>query len=178
MKKFTEFNFQMHTEIVFGKGAEKETAALIRKYGGSKVMIVFGGGSIKKSGVFDSVAGELNSAGLPYIELGGVQPNPRRSFVDKGLMTAQEEKVDFILAIGGGSAIDTAKSIALGLIYDGNYWQFYTGTEPLKLAPIGAIPTISAAGSETSGSAVLVDDIKLMENSDSYTPRRARCSQL
>lgn len=161
-KNFTNFNFQMKTEIVFGKDAELQTAEMIKKYGGTKVMIVMdGGGFIKKSGLFDKVVGTLNAAGLPYIELEGVQPNPRLSLVYKGLETAKKENVDFFLAIGGGSTIDTAKSIALGMEYDGDLWDFFSGKVPERIAPVGAISTIAATGSETSGSAVLMDDIKL-----------------
>ena len=160
MKKFTDFNFSMCTEIVFGIGAEKKVAGLIRKYGGTKVMFVYGGGSIKKSGLYDTVVNELGSAGITFIELGGVQPNPRRSYAENGLRIAQDEKVDFLLGVGGGSAIDTAKAIALGLAHDGEYWKFFKGVEPLKMAPVGAITTISAAGSETSGASVLVDDVE------------------
>jgi alcohol dehydrogenase YqhD (iron-dependent ADH family) len=101
----------------------------------------------------------LNQSGLPFIELGGVKPNPLRSLVEKGLKMAHKEGVDFFLAVGGGSSIDTAKGIALGLANDDNYWQFYNGTVAEKMAPVGTIHTIAAAGSETSGSSVLVDDI-------------------
>ncbi|MDR2932982.1 MAG: iron-containing alcohol dehydrogenase [Oscillospiraceae bacterium] len=159
MKNFTNFSFHMATEIVFGRKTELEVARLIRKHGGKKVMIVYGGGSIKKMGLYDTVVTTLDGAKIPYIELGGVQPNPRRSLVEKGLKMAQDENVDFMLAVGGGSSIDTAKAIALGLANGGAYWQFYNGTAPEKMAPVGTIHTISAAGSETSGSSVIVDDI-------------------
>jgi alcohol dehydrogenase YqhD (iron-dependent ADH family) len=159
MKNFVNFSYHMYTEIVFGKGTEAETARLIRKYGGSRVMLVYGGGSIRKIGLYDRVVKSLNEAGIPFIELGGVQPNPRRSLVEKGLRLAREGKVDFLLGVGGGSTIDTAKAVALGLANDGEYWKFYNGTPAEKMAPVGTIHTISAAGSETSGSSVLVDDI-------------------
>jgi len=160
MKKFTEFNLQMNTEIVFGRGAEKKTAELIGKYGGGKVMMVYGGGSIKGSGLYRTLTAELEKEGIPFIELSGVQPNPRRSFAEKGLLTARKEGVDFLLGIGGGSSIDTAKAIALGLANDGDFFRFFRGEAPLKMAPVGAVPTISAAGSETSGSSVMVDDVE------------------
>jgi alcohol dehydrogenase YqhD (iron-dependent ADH family) len=159
MKDFTNFNFQMYTEIVFGRNTEAQVGELIRKYGGTKVMLVYGGGSIKKSGLYDTVTGALRAEGIPFVELGGVQPNPRRSLAEKGLKTAQDEKVDFLLGLGGGSAIDTAKAIALGLANEGNFWQFYLGTVPSKMAKVGTIHTIAAAGSETSRSSVLYDDI-------------------
>ena len=159
MKNFTNFSFNLYTDILFGKGTEAEAARLIRKHGGSKVMLVYGGGSIKKSGLYDRVLKSLKDAGLPLVELGGVQPNPRRSLVDKGIKIAQDEKVDFMLGVGGASAIDTAKAIALALANGGEYWKFYTGTPAEKMAPVGTIHTIAAAGSETSRSSVLVDDL-------------------
>ena len=121
MKKFTDFNFSMRTEMVFGKDAEKKTPELIRKYGGSRVMLVYGSGNIKKSGLYDTIAKGLAAANIPFTEFGGVQPNPRRSFAEKGLALAQDEKIDFLLGMGGGSSIDTAKAIALGLANDGDY---------------------------------------------------------
>ena len=160
MKNYTNFDFHMYTEIVFGKGTETRVAELIQKYGGKKVMMVYGGGTIKKIGLYDTVVKTLNDAGIPFIELGGVQPNPRRSLVEKGLKIAKEEGVDFLLGVGGGSSIDTAKAIALGLANEDNYWQFYNGTPVQKMFPVGAIHTISAAGSETSVSSVLVDDLE------------------
>jgi alcohol dehydrogenase YqhD (iron-dependent ADH family) len=159
MKNFANFSYHMYTEILFGKGTETEVARLIRKYGGSRVMLVYGGGSIKRIGLYDRVLKGLGEAGIPFIELGGVQPNPRRSLVEKGLKLAQDGKVDFLLGVGGGSSIDTAKAIALGLANDGEYWKFYNGVPAEKMAPLGTIHTIAAAGSETSGSSVLVDDI-------------------
>jgi alcohol dehydrogenase YqhD (iron-dependent ADH family) len=160
MKIFTPFNFNLYTDILFGKGTETEVGKMVRKHGGTKVMLVYGGGSIKKNGLYDRVVKALKDEGLPFVELGGVQPNPRRSLVDKGLKTAQDEKVDFMLGLGGGSAIDTAKGIALGLANGGEYWKFYSGTPVEKMAPVGTIHTIAAAGSETSRSSVLVDDIQ------------------
>jgi alcohol dehydrogenase YqhD (iron-dependent ADH family) len=159
VKIFTPFNFNLYTDILFGKGTEAEAGKMIRKHGGTRVMLVYGGGSVKKSGLYDRVVNSLKESALPFVELGGVKPNPRRSLVDKGLKLAVDEKVDFMLAVGGGSSIDTAKGIALGLANGGNYWQFYTGTPAEKMAPVGTIHTISAAGSETSRSSVLVDDL-------------------
>ena len=159
MKKFTGFSFHMYTEILFGKNTEFEVARMIRKYGGTKVMLVYGSGSIKKIGLYDTVVKALNGGGISFLELNGVQPNPRRSLVEKGLQTAKKEGVDFLLGVGGGSVIDTAKAIALGLANDGEYWKFYTGTKAEKMMPVGTIPTIAAAGSEASSSSVLLDDI-------------------
>jgi alcohol dehydrogenase YqhD (iron-dependent ADH family) len=159
MKNFAPFNLKLYTDILFGKGTEAEAAKMIHKYGGTRVMLVYGGGSIKKSGLYDRVVKSLKDGGLSFVELGGVQPNPRRSLVEKGLKIAQDEKVDFMLAVGGGSAIDTAKGIALGLANGGEYWKFYNGTRAEKMTPLGTIHTIAAAGSETSRSSVLVDDL-------------------
>lgn len=159
MKNITNFDFMMRTEIVFGKDTELRVGELVKKYGGTKVMIVMdGGGFIKKNGLFDRVVKALGESGISYVELEGVQPNPRRSLVEKGLEIVKAEGVDFILPIGGGSTIDTGKAIALGMEYD-NYWDFFTGSVPERIAPIGAISTIAATGSETSGSAVILDDI-------------------
>jgi alcohol dehydrogenase YqhD (iron-dependent ADH family) len=123
-------------------------------------MLVYGGGSIKRIGLYGRVTEALRAAAIPFIELGGVQPNPRRSLVEQGIKLAKAEGVDFPLAVGGGSSIDTAKAIALALANNGEYWAFYNGREVEKIAPMGTIHTISAAGSETSGSTVLVDDLE------------------
>ncbi len=160
MKEFTDFTFHMYTEIVFGKQTEKRAGELIRKHGGTKVMLVYGVGSIKKSGLYDTVVQSLRDSSLDFIELGGVQPNPRRSLAEKGLRMAQDAGVDFMLGVGGGSSIDTAKAIAMGLVNDGEFWKFYRGVEPKKMAPVGTILTLSASGSETSRSSVLLDDIE------------------
>ena len=160
MKNFTNFNLYLYTDILFGKGTEKEVGRMLRKHGGTRVMIVYGMGSVKKSSLFDRVVKAINDEGLYFIELGGVKPNPLRSLIEKGIKVAQEEKIDFFLALGGGSAIDTAKAIALGMANNGEYWKFYNGVQAEKMAPVGTIHTISAAGSETSRSTVIVDDIE------------------
>jgi alcohol dehydrogenase YqhD (iron-dependent ADH family) len=163
MKKFANFTFNMYTENVFGRGTEAQTGKLIRKYGGTKVMIVYGAGSVKKSGLYDRVVKTLNDEKLPYVEFGGVKPNPLRSHTEKGLALALAEKVDFVLGLGGGSAIDTGKGIALGLANGGEFWKFYDGTPAKKMAPVGAVLTLSATGTENSNSTVLVDDVKTGE---------------
>ena len=160
MKNFTNFSLHLYTDILFGKDTEKEAGRMVRKYGGSRVMVVYGMGSVKKSGLFDVAIKALKNEGLYFIEFGGVKPNPQRSLTEKGIKIAQQEKIDFFLALGGGSAIDTAKAIALAVVNDGEYWKFYNGTPAEKMAPVGTIHTISAAGSETSRSTVLVDDIE------------------
>ncbi|MDR0817832.1 MAG: iron-containing alcohol dehydrogenase [Clostridiales Family XIII bacterium] len=159
-KIFTDFTFKPYTEIVFGRNTEAKAGELIKKYGGSKVLLVYGSGSIKKNGLYDRVVASLNGAGLPFAELGGVHANPRRSLVEEGIKLAHAENADFFLAVGGGSTIDTAKGIAIAVANGDEYWSFYlNGTEPPVMAPVGTIHTIAAAGSETSDSTVLVDDI-------------------
>jgi len=162
MKKFTNFSFYFPTEIVFGKQVENQTAGLVKKYGGTKVMIVMdGGGFIKKSGLFDKITDNLRQAGLPFVELEGVQPNPRLSLVYEGIRKLKAENADFVLAIGGGSTIDTAKAIALGMEYDGDVWDFYAKKAvPQKIGPVGVISTIAGSGSETSSGTVILDDVK------------------
>ena len=159
MKNFHNYNLYLFTDILFGKDTEKETGKMIRKHGGSRVMIVYGGGSVKKSGLFDRVAKALKDEGLYFVEFGGVHSNPRRSTVEKGIKIARDEKIDFMLGLGGASAIDAAKAIALALANNGEYWKFFTGTPAEKMAPVGTVHTIAAAGSETSRSSVLVDDL-------------------
>lgn len=163
MKKFANFTFNMYTENVFGKGVEAKTGKLIRRYGGTKVMIVYGGGSVKKSGLLGRVVQTLKAEKISCIEFGGVKPNPLRSFTEKGLKLALAEKVDFFLGLGGGSAIDTAKGIALGAANGGEFWQFYDGTPAKKMAPVGVVLSLSATGTENSNSTVLVDDVKTGE---------------
>jgi alcohol dehydrogenase YqhD (iron-dependent ADH family) len=173
MKNFTNFTFHMTTEIVFGKDTELQTADLVKKYGGTKVLIVTDAGDfIKKSGLFDKAVATLDAAGIPYVELPGVQPNPRRSLVYKGIELAKAEKVDFLFAIGGGSTLDTAKAIGIGMEYDGDFWDFYDGkAEPEKTMPLGVIITMAATGSETSTSSVILDDIDSHTKTGSRPPR-------
>ena len=156
---YGNFSFRMDAEIVFGKGTENETGRLVRKYGGTKAMIVCGSGSVKRSGLFGRVTDSLAGAGVPYMEFSGVQPNPRRSLAEEGVRAALEERVDFVLGVGGGSAIDTAKAIALGAANGGDFWQFFMGKPHEKTLPVGAVITIAASGSETSRSCVIVDDV-------------------
>jgi len=159
VKNYSNFSLCLSTDLLFGKGREKEVGRMVRKHGGTKVMLVYGRGSIKKSGLYDRVVQALKEENLPFVELAGVKANPRRSLVEQGIKVAQEAKVDFLLPVGGGSVIDTAKAIALALANGGTYWQFWNGTPPAKMAPVGTINTIAAAGSEMSRSAVLVDDL-------------------
>jgi len=149
------FSFCSPTYFEFGKGAESKTAELIKKFGGKKVLLHYGGGSIKKSGLYDRVTGSLNKENIPFIELGGVQPNPVDTLVYEGIELCRKENVDFILAVGGGSAIDSAKAIAAGVLYDGDFWDFYEGKYIEKALPVGTVLTIAAAGSEGSPNSVI-----------------------
>lgn len=158
--RMQSFRFFSPTEVIFGIGTEQNVAEEIKKYGGTRVMIVYGGGSAKKSGLLARVEQSLTESGIFFTELGGVKPNPRLSLAKEGIQTAIKKKVDFILAVGGGSVIDTAKGIAHGTANpDTDIWDFWLHKcEVKKSLPIGAILTIPAAGSETSDSAVLTND--------------------
>ena len=158
------FNFYSPTYFAFGKGKEAEVGALVKRFGGSKVLLHYGSGSVKRNGVFDSVARSLAEAQIPYIELGGVKPNPRSGLVYEGIELCRKEKIDFILAVGGGSTIDSAKAIALGVPYDGDFWDFYrTKTPVTKAIPVGTVLTIAAAGSEGSGVTVITNEENMLK---------------
>ncbi len=154
------FTYHVPTEIVFGKEAQLQTAAEIKKYGGSRVLLVSGGHSAEHSGLLGQLRIQLAEAGLAVESFGGVQPNPRVDHAREGVRRAVQKKADFILAVGGGSVIDTAKAIAHGAANPGtDLWQFWLGRESVKKSlPVGVVLTIAAAGSETSDSAVLTDE--------------------
>ena len=154
------FEYHCPTEIIFGKGAELKAADKIKKYGGTKVLVVYGGGSVVRSGLLQKITDLLQKAELPYETLGGVQPNPRLELARTGVQQANKFKADFILAVGGGSVIDTSKAIAHGRANpDTDIWDFWSGKAELtKSLPVGVVLTISAAGSETSNSAVLTNE--------------------
>lgn len=156
MQNFTQYT---PTEIIFGRGTEVRTGACVKKWGGSKVLIVYGGGSVVRSGLLDRVKLSLEETGITYVELGGVQPNPRLLLAEEGVALAVKEKVDFILAVGGGSVIDTAKGISHGVARpECKLWDLWMKKEPLgNSLPVGCILTIPAAGSEMSDSAVLTN---------------------
>ena len=153
------FNFYSPTEFVFGKDRENECGELVKKYGGTKVLIHYGGGSAVRSGLIDRVKASLDAAGIPHVELGGVKPNPHDSLVYKGIEIVRQNGIDFILAVGGGSTIDSSKAIAMGAVYDGDFWDFYEGKATAAAAlPIGVVQTIAAAGSEGSGDSVVTKE--------------------
>ena len=153
------FNFYSPTEFVFGKDRENECGELVKKYGGTKVLIHYGGGSAVHSGLIDRVKASLDAAGIPHVELGGVKPNPHDSLVYKGIEIVRENGIDFILAVGGGSTIDSSKAIAMGVPYKGDFWDFYEGKASAAAAlPIGVVQTIAAAGSEGSGDSVVTKE--------------------
>ncbi len=152
------FTFYSPTKFVFGKGMESEAGKLVKEFGGSKVLIHYGGGSVVRSGLLDRVKASLDEASIAYVELGGVKPNPRSGLVYEGIDLCRKEEVDFILAVGGGSAIDSAKAIAAGAIYDGDFWDYYQGKPILKALPVGTVLTIAAAGSEGSGDSVITKE--------------------
>lgn len=157
MKNFTLYT---PTRIVFGKEVEKETGRLAKEQGASKVLIVYGGGSIIKSGLLKSVQKSLQKEGIAYTELAGVKPNPRMSLAREGVEKAISFGADLILAVGGGSSIDTAKAIAIGAANEGiDLREFWSGKEAItKVLPVGAVLTIATAGSEMSDSAVLTNE--------------------
>ncbi len=153
------FTFYSPTLFAFGDGEEQQTGALVRRFGGSKVLLVTGGGSVRRNGAYDAVTASLREAGVPYAELSGIQANPRSGKVYEGIDLARREGADFLLALGGGSVIDTAKAIAMGVPYAGDFWDFFTGKAPIEAPlPVGTVLTISAAGSEGSDSCVITQE--------------------
>ena len=152
------FTFYSPTYFVFGKDTEKEAGHYIKRFGGTKVLIHYGGGSIVRSGLLDRVKASLDQEKVDYVELGGVMPNPRSGLVYQGIELCRKEKVDFILAVGGGSAIDSAKAIAAGAVYDGDFWDFYEGKPIENALKVATVLTIAAAGSEGSGDTVITKE--------------------
>lgn len=152
-------NYNAPTRVTFGRHAEDNVGEEIVRQGSRKVLIHYGSSRIEKNGLLDKVTSALEDKGIGYVLLGGVVPNPRLSLVRKGIALAKEHKVDFILAIGGGSVIDSAKAIGYGLNYDGDVWDFYSGkAKPSMSFPVGCILTLAAAGSEMSDSSVITND--------------------
>ena len=149
------FIFYSPTYFVFGKEEEHNTGKYVKRFGGSKVLLHYGSGSVVRSGLLDRVKQSLISENISFVDLGGVKPNPRSGLVYEGIKLCREEQVDFVLAVGGGSAIDSAKAIAAGVLHDGDFWEFYQGKPIEKALPLGTILTISAAGSEGSPDSVI-----------------------
>jgi len=168
------FEYFTPTKVVFGKGAESRAGELIREQGGHKVLIHYGGGSVVRSGLLDKVCASLKNEGLPYVTLGGVVPNPRLSKVREGIQLCREENVDFLLAVGGGSVIDSTKAIGYGLANEGDVWDFYDyKRKAAGCAPIGAVLTIAAAGSEMSDSSVITNENGWVKRG--YSSNYCRC---
>ena len=160
-----DFNYYAPTEVVFGENSEEQVAALVKKYGGTKVLVHYGGKSAERSGLLDKICGLLTDGGIAFKKLGGVVPNPRLSLVHEGIKLCREEGIDFILAVGGGSVIDSSKAIAYGVPYEGEVWDFYLGKDKAtKMLPVASVLTIPAAGSEMSEASVITNedgDVKL-----------------
>ncbi|MCQ2240410.1 iron-containing alcohol dehydrogenase [Treponema sp.] len=168
------FNFYAPTYFAFGKDRENDAGQLVKRFGGSKVLVHFGGGSVIRSGLLDRVKKSLEKEGLPFVELGGVKPNPRSGLVYEGIDLCKKEGIDFILAVGGGSVIDSSKAIAAGSVYDGDFWDFYEGKPVEKALPIGTVLTISAAGSEGSPDSVITKEegmFKRGASGEAYRPK-------
>ena len=168
------FSFYSPTYFAFGRDAESQAGALVKRFGGAKVLIHYGGGSVVRSGLLDRVKASLQGEGLGFVELGGVKPNPRSGLVREGIALCRREGVDFVLAVGGGSTIDSAKAIAAGAVYDGDFWDFYSGKYIEKALPVGTVLTIAAAGSEGSPDSVITNEdgmFKRGATGDAIRPR-------
>jgi len=170
------FIFQNAVKIIFGKDAESQVGSEIRQYS-RKIMLHYGGGSIKRTGLYDRVVDSIKEAGIDFVELPGVQPNPRLSLVKEGIRICRANGIDFILAVGGGSVIDSAKAIAIGVPYEGDVWNFFTGSAVVKESlPLGVILTIPGAGSEASKDSVITNEdgwLKRAVSSEIIRPRFA-----
>lgn len=153
------FVFYSPTKFIFGINEEENVGKYIKEFGGSKILLHYGTSSAKKSGLIDKIQRSLEKENLSYVELGGVEANPKSSLVYRGIETAKKEKVDFILAVGGGSVIDSAKAVAMGALYDGDFWDFFSHKKYAEKAlPIGTVLTIAAAGSEGSPNSVITHE--------------------
>ncbi len=172
-----DFVYYTPTQVVFGKESEEQVALLTKKYGGKRVLVHYGGQSAVRSGLLDKVCRLLTEAGIACVKLGGVVPNPRLSLVRQGIDLCRQEGVDFILAVGGGSVIDSAKAIAYGVCYEGDVWDFYLGkAQPAAMLPVACVLTIPAAGSEMSEASVITNeegDVKLGYSNDMARPKFA-----
>ena len=167
------FTFFSPTYFVFGKDEENNAGKYVKRFGGSKVLIHYGGGSVVRSGLLERVKNSLQEQGIASVELGGVKPNPRSGLVYEGIELCRKENVDFVLAVGGGSTIDSAKAIAAGTVYNGDFWDFYMGKPVTKTLPVGTILTIAAAGSEGSPDSVITKEegmLKRGASGEAYRP--------
>ena len=173
-----DFNYYAPTEVVFGEQSEEQVAALVKKYGGTKVLLHYGGKSAERSGLLDKMSRLLTEGGIPFVTLGGVVPNPRLSLARQGIELCRKEGVDFILAVGGGSVIDSAKCIAYGVSMDGDVWDLYIGKAeaPKTMLPVASVLTIPAAGSEMSEASVITNedgDVKIGYSNNMSRPKFA-----
>ena len=172
-----DFMYYAPTEVVFGRESEEQVAQLVKKYGGHRVLVHYGGQSAKRSGLLDKICRLLDEGGVPHTELGGVVPNPRLSLVHKGIDLCKEQQIDFILAVGGGSVIDSAKAIAYGVCYEGDVWDFYLRKAVAQAClPVASVLTIPAAGSEMSEASVITNedgDVKLGYSNSISRPKFA-----
>lgn len=154
-----DFTYYTPTKVVFGRGTENRVSELVKEFGGRKLLLHYGGGSVIRSGLLDRVKRILEEEGIPYVCLGGVVPNPRLSLVYQGIELCRREGVDFILAVGGGSVIDSAKAIGYGVTNEGDVWDFFEKKRKAKgCLPLGVILTLSATGSEMSSSCVITKE--------------------
>lgn len=159
-----DFKYFTPTKVLFGKNTEDKIADLIQEFGGKKVLIHYGGGSVIRSGLMQRVTDKLDAAGIAYVKLGGAVPNPRLNLVYEGIELCKKEGVDFLLAVGGGSAIDSAKAIGYGLMNEGNVWDLYDYKRQAKASmPLGVILTLAATGSEMSDSSVITKEEGLVK---------------
>ncbi len=169
------FHFYSPTYFSFGKKAEYGVGKLVKKFGGNKVLLHYGGSSAIKSGLIDIVKNALNQENISFIELGGVKPNPKSGLVYQGIELCKNNGIDFVLAVGGGSVIDSAKAIALGSLYNGDFWDFYCGKAQVENAlPVGTVLTIAAAGSEGSPDSVITHEngnLKWATSGDALRPK-------
>ena len=157
------FDFYSPARILFGRGTEGQIGELLKPHA-KKVLLHYGGGSIKKSGLYDTVVKSLKDNGIAFVELGGVVPNPRLALAREGIELCRREGVDLILAVGGGSAIDSAKAIAMGVYYEGDVWDIYEEGKAIEKAlPVATVLTIPAAGSESSGDTVITNEEKQLK---------------
>lgn len=172
------FTFWSPTYFAFGKDEECHVGDYVKRFQGTKVLIHYGQGSVIRSGLLDRVKNSLTNSGIDYVELGGVKPNPRSSLVYQGIELCKKENVDFILAVGGGSSIDSSKAIAAGVLYDGDFWDFYQGKPVTEALPIGTVLTIAAAGSEGSPDSVITNEHGMYKRGASGEALRPKFSVL